>query len=204
MRYLLLLCLTLPILTTSLSSSDHDLSLLPRQAPGTPQYDCHAACGSVIQQSRTPEYCTSTNFTTSLTSCLSCALTFDIWQYYSDSVSEAATTCNLDATPLAANSTSSITSVSSLTGAAASSASSASSASRNTDQVTLSETGTVANPSATGDSTEETASLSETQVTVSETGVASATAASETADGATRPMRNEVLGGLGLLAWLVV
>ncbi|ETI26151.1 hypothetical protein G647_02928 [Cladophialophora carrionii CBS 160.54] len=80
-------------------------SLLRRQEPGTPQYDCHANCGNVIVAGRTEGYCDTANFTTSLDACLGCALEFDIWQYYGDSVSEAATACGLDATPAPANAT---------------------------------------------------------------------------------------------------
>ena len=42
---------------------------------------------------------------TELDACLDCALEFDIWQYYGDSVSTAAKACGLDATPLSANAT---------------------------------------------------------------------------------------------------
>ncbi|OCT48983.1 hypothetical protein CLCR_05102 [Cladophialophora carrionii] len=80
-------------------------SLLRRQEPGTPQYDCHANCGNVIVAGRTEGYCDTANFTTSLDACLGCALEFDIWQYYGDSVAEAATACGLDATPAPANAT---------------------------------------------------------------------------------------------------
>ncbi|EXJ56835.1 hypothetical protein A1O7_07179, partial [Cladophialophora yegresii CBS 114405] len=80
-------------------------SLLRRQEPGTPQYDCHSNCGNVIVAGRTEGYCDTANFTTSLDACLGCALEFDIWQYYGDSVSEAATGCGLDATPVPANAT---------------------------------------------------------------------------------------------------
>ncbi|KAK5459471.1 hypothetical protein LTS15_003599 [Exophiala xenobiotica] len=77
-----------------------------RQAPGTPQYDCPANCGAVIVDGRTTGYCGSANFTTALNACLDCALQYDIWQYYGNSVSEAAEGCGLDATPIPANSTS--------------------------------------------------------------------------------------------------
>merc|ERR1711939_484548 len=80
--------------------------LYRRQAPGTPEYDCHANCGAVIVDGRTAGYCDSANFTTALDACLDCALQYDIWQYYGDSVSEAAEGCGLDATPIPTNSTS--------------------------------------------------------------------------------------------------
>ncbi|KIX09988.1 uncharacterized protein Z518_01069 [Rhinocladiella mackenziei CBS 650.93] len=82
------------------------LPLGRRQAPGTPEYDCHSNCGAVIVAGRTEGYCETANFTTALDACLDCALEFDIWQYYGESVSAAAAGCGLDATPLPANSTS--------------------------------------------------------------------------------------------------
>lgn len=118
------------------------LSLHRRQAPGTPEYDCHAACGqflspftyfsllylyhaadhcvtgSVIQLARTENYCTSSNFTTQLTDCLNCANTFNIWQYYGESVGQAAQACGIAAVPAVANATTSA--VISTTGSAAS------------------------------------------------------------------------------------
>ncbi|KAK6368068.1 uncharacterized protein PV06_09631 [Exophiala oligosperma] len=86
-----------------------------RQAPGTPEYDCHADCGAVIVDGRTQGYCNSTNFTTSLNDCLDCALQFNIWQYYGNSVAQAAQGCGLDATPVPANATSAANGTSSST-----------------------------------------------------------------------------------------
>ncbi|EXJ80013.1 hypothetical protein A1O3_08299 [Capronia epimyces CBS 606.96] len=77
-----------------------------RQAPGTPEYNCHANCGGVIVDARTDGYCDTANFTTALDACLDCALEYDIWQYYGDSVSSAAEACGLETTPHAASSTS--------------------------------------------------------------------------------------------------
>ncbi|KPI35257.1 uncharacterized protein AB675_3761 [Cyphellophora attinorum] len=76
-----------------------------RQQPGTPQYECHEDCGGVITQARTPNFCESANFTSSLDACLECAEEFNIWQYYGESVGAAAQSCGLDATPVAANAT---------------------------------------------------------------------------------------------------
>ncbi|OAL30366.1 hypothetical protein AYO22_01564 [Fonsecaea multimorphosa] len=81
-----------------------------RQEPGTPEYDCHANCGTVIVDGRTEGYCDTANFTSALQACLDCALEFDIWQYYGHSVAQAATACGLDATPVPANATSATTS----------------------------------------------------------------------------------------------
>ncbi|KAK5064694.1 hypothetical protein LTR84_000528 [Exophiala bonariae] len=107
--------------TASLSLRDTE-ALLRRQAPGTPQYDCHANCGGVITIARTENYCDNSTFTTELEACLECALEFNIWQYYGESVGAAAERCGLDATPVAAanatstNGTASTTSSSAPTG----------------------------------------------------------------------------------------
>merc|ERR1711964_496746 len=86
-----------------------------RQAPGTPQYECHADCGGVITIARTPEYCESSNFTSSLEACLECAEEYDIWRYYGESVSAAAESCGLEATLVAANGTASDTDTTTMT-----------------------------------------------------------------------------------------
>lgn len=58
--------------------------------------------GGVISIGRTENYCQNSTFTTELKACLECALEYNIWQYYGESVSAAAEGCGLDATPLAA------------------------------------------------------------------------------------------------------
>ncbi|KAL4761046.1 uncharacterized protein BDW70DRAFT_54494 [Aspergillus foveolatus] len=74
--------------------------LSKRQAPGTPEYECHANCGGIITASRSDGYCDSSNFKSMLSDCLDCALVYDIWKYYGNSVSSAAENCGLDATPV--------------------------------------------------------------------------------------------------------
>ncbi|KAL4871118.1 hypothetical protein BDV12DRAFT_194764 [Aspergillus spectabilis] len=71
-----------------------------RQQPGTPQYECHANCGDIITASRTEGYCDSSDFESLLSACLDCALVYDVWRYYGNSVSAAAEECGLDATPI--------------------------------------------------------------------------------------------------------
>ncbi|KAL2856925.1 hypothetical protein BJX68DRAFT_229743 [Aspergillus pseudodeflectus] len=71
-----------------------------RQAPGTPQYDCHANCGGVITASRQDDFCDSSDFESMLSACLDCALVYDIWRYYGNSVGAAAEECGLDGTPV--------------------------------------------------------------------------------------------------------
>ncbi|KAF4548212.1 Hypothetical protein D9617_30g011160 [Elsinoe fawcettii] len=92
--------------------------LLKRQAPGTPQYDCHAACGAVITASRTDGFCDTDSFKTNFDSCMDCALVYNIWQYYGASVGRAATTCGLEANPVPATAATT-TSASSASSAAA-------------------------------------------------------------------------------------
>ncbi|KAL4807582.1 hypothetical protein BDV18DRAFT_135600 [Aspergillus unguis] len=77
-----------------------------RQEPGTPQYECHANCGGIITASRTDGYCDTSDFKSELSDCLDCALVYDIWKYYGDSVSSAAEECGLDATPVEPSSSS--------------------------------------------------------------------------------------------------
>ncbi|CAI7607257.1 unnamed protein product [Penicillium bialowiezense] len=106
-------------------------SLLKREeiAPGSPLYNCHAACesflepatniriktGEVILISEAGNYCANSTFTTDLDSCLKCALTYNIWQYYGDSVKSAATSCSDDATPSSSSATSGATSAAAAT-----------------------------------------------------------------------------------------
>ncbi|OKL55827.1 hypothetical protein UA08_08818 [Talaromyces atroroseus] len=73
--------------------------------PGTPLYECHASCGYAILISESSNYCSNSTFTSDLSSCLECALTYDIWQYYGSEVSSAATACGDDATPSSSSAT---------------------------------------------------------------------------------------------------
>ncbi|OAL24294.1 hypothetical protein AYO20_10721 [Fonsecaea nubica] len=106
MHYALPAVLALAVASASASISFEYHPSVPlerRQEPGTPAYECHANCGGVITAGRTEGYCDSANFTTILEDCLECALEFDIWRYYGESVSAAATGCGLDATPVPAS-----------------------------------------------------------------------------------------------------
>lgn len=55
------------------------------------------------------EFCDNSTWVDLFEGCLECANEFDIWQYYGDSVTKAADTCELDATPAGANSSSDAT-----------------------------------------------------------------------------------------------
>ncbi|KAL4939957.1 hypothetical protein BDV06DRAFT_28391 [Aspergillus oleicola] len=83
------------------------IPLQKRQAPGTPEYECHANCGGIITLSRSDGYCDTDDFTTKLSDCLDCALEYDIWKWYGNSVSKAADECGVDATPVEPTSSSS-------------------------------------------------------------------------------------------------
>lgn len=91
--------------------------------PGTPEYECHANCGTsifrnpsnfpyevqtntlpggVITLGRTTGYCDNEEYASDLQACLECALVYNIWQYYGTSVTKAATACGDSATPISA------------------------------------------------------------------------------------------------------
>ncbi|KAF2462019.1 hypothetical protein BDY21DRAFT_360029 [Lineolata rhizophorae] len=93
-----LACTTSLLVVSAFEYSEH-VPMAKRQAPGTPEYECHADCGGIITMSREDGYCEDPEFEPTLESCLECALEMDIWQYYGDSVSEAAEGCGVDATP---------------------------------------------------------------------------------------------------------
>jgi hypothetical protein len=101
MANLRLSLLSLLITATSIcaAASLDIIDLLARQAPGTPQFDCHSACGSTISGARIEGYCTNSTWTSNYEKCLECALEFDIWKHYSTTIGNAAKTCGLTAVP---------------------------------------------------------------------------------------------------------
>ncbi|KAG8625906.1 hypothetical protein KVT40_006307 [Elsinoe batatas] len=186
--------------------------LLKRQAPGTPQYDCHAACGGVITASRTEGFCDTDAFKTNFDSCMDCALVYNIWQYYGSSVGRAATTCGLEAnpTPATAATTSSESSSSS---AAAQTTSEA--ASSTTSASSTGEAATTASTSTT--SSASSASVSSSAVVSSTTGSTSIAANATTpttssppvasfngAADMTRTKEGAVAVGLGIAAYILL
>ena len=71
------------------ATADADLkvfaSLLKRQAPGSPEYNCHDNCGQAIIQARSsPSYCTDNIFLTDYKNCLQCSGpdNVNIWSMY--------------------------------------------------------------------------------------------------------------------------
>lgn len=61
--------------------------------------------GTVIldYETGTTDYCSTEEYATYLADCLECAETYDIWQYYGDSVELGAEACGDDATPSASS-----------------------------------------------------------------------------------------------------
>ncbi|KAI1125415.1 hypothetical protein F5Y10DRAFT_9873 [Nemania abortiva] len=83
-------------------------SLLKRQAPGSPEYACHEACGEAIIEGRgSDDVCNDDEFLSNYSSCLKCAGpdNFDIWQYYGTTLSGYAEPCGLSTTPESGSST---------------------------------------------------------------------------------------------------
>jgi hypothetical protein len=86
---------------TALPSEDFLTSLLKRQAPGTPEYICHAACGGAITASRGDSPCEDMTFLDNYADCLVCAgpENFDIWKYYGGTLTGAGDKCGLSTEP---------------------------------------------------------------------------------------------------------
>ncbi|KAF2793768.1 hypothetical protein K505DRAFT_325252 [Melanomma pulvis-pyrius CBS 109.77] len=78
-------------------------ALLKRQAPGTPEYNCHDNCGTAITISKaSADVCKNEAFLTDYANCLQCAGpdNDNIWQYYGRSLSTVGEKCGLSTTPL--------------------------------------------------------------------------------------------------------
>ncbi|KAL1874351.1 hypothetical protein VTK73DRAFT_434 [Phialemonium thermophilum] len=74
-------------------------ALQARQAPGSPEYECHADCGYTILDASIQGHCDNSTWKGLLQDCLECANKFDIWQYYGNGVQSAAQGCGLTAVP---------------------------------------------------------------------------------------------------------
>ncbi|KFH46584.1 hypothetical protein ACRE_026420 [Hapsidospora chrysogenum ATCC 11550] len=90
--------------TTAVAVSNIDLEfddtfLLAEKRQDGPAYQCHSDCGLTIRGSREPGHCDDDEWLAQLEGCLDCALEFEIWEHYGNSVGEAAEACGLDATP---------------------------------------------------------------------------------------------------------
>ncbi|KZM20959.1 hypothetical protein ST47_g7891 [Ascochyta rabiei] len=77
-------------------------SLLKRQEPGTPAYNCHDNCGSAITLSRTTNPCDNPAFVADYNNCLKCSGpdNYNIWRYYGGTLSTAGAGCGFDTEPL--------------------------------------------------------------------------------------------------------
>lgn len=60
---------------------------------------CHADCGYTILDATLADHCTNSTWIGLLDDCLDCALQYDIWKDYGDSVGKAAEGCGLSAEP---------------------------------------------------------------------------------------------------------
>ncbi|KAJ4333362.1 hypothetical protein N0V87_007653 [Didymella glomerata] len=78
-------------------------SLLKRQEPGTPAYNCHDNCGSAITLSRGADPCNNAVFVTDYNNCLKCSGpdNYNIWRYYGGTLSSTGEKCGLGTEPLA-------------------------------------------------------------------------------------------------------
>ncbi|KAI1111638.1 hypothetical protein F5Y14DRAFT_305830 [Nemania sp. NC0429] len=178
-------------------------NLLQRQAPGSPEYNCHQACGQAILEVRSSkDVCGDDVFLSNYESCLECAGpdNLDIWKFYGKSLTGAAASCGLSTTPGSGNSSSTkpTTSATSTSAAPAQSETTSSAASTTTTPVesTTSATPTEASTtpvvsttspaptkaSTTSESSTPTASASGSATT---TGVAQTNAAARASSGNT-------------------
>ncbi|KAF2683346.1 hypothetical protein K458DRAFT_368570 [Lentithecium fluviatile CBS 122367] len=89
---------------TSLHVEGHNFaSLLKRQEPGTPAYNCHDNCGTAITISKAGgDVCSNDVFLFDYRNCLQCAGpdNYNIWRYYGGSLNSVAVECGLDTEPL--------------------------------------------------------------------------------------------------------
>ncbi|KAK4176256.1 hypothetical protein QBC36DRAFT_301281 [Triangularia setosa] len=74
-------------------------ALLARQAPGTPQFECHSDCGSALGGSRSGRHCDNSTWLELFEDCLGCANQFNIWRHYGNGLTAAAEACGLPAVP---------------------------------------------------------------------------------------------------------
>ncbi|KAK4669870.1 uncharacterized protein QC763_206785 [Podospora pseudopauciseta] len=74
-------------------------ALLARQAPGTPQFECHSDCGGALGGSRSGRHCDNSTWVELFEDCLECANQFNIWRHYGNGLTAAAEACGLSAVP---------------------------------------------------------------------------------------------------------
>ncbi|KAF3005845.1 hypothetical protein E8E13_008759 [Curvularia kusanoi] len=77
-------------------------SLLKRQEPSTPAYNCHDNCGSAIKLSRVADPCNNAVFIADYNNCIKCSGpdNYNIWRYYGGSLSSTGAKCGLDTEPV--------------------------------------------------------------------------------------------------------
>ncbi|KAL4931959.1 uncharacterized protein BDV17DRAFT_288530 [Aspergillus undulatus] len=158
-----------------------------RQAPGTPQYDCHANCGGIITLSRSQGYCDTDEFETKLSACLDCALEYDIWKWYGNSVSNAAEECGVDATPIKPSSSSSSTETATATETGTES-----------DQPTITTEASIETTSAPEETAIDSTTVSSASVIPTVTAAATPSPSGSSASGTPTPADPEFTGGASL------
>ncbi|KAJ5653150.1 hypothetical protein N7490_000153 [Penicillium lividum] len=115
----------LAVLTSSALASQQVFGKRETIENGSPLYDCHEACGKldsinlhmallmniqppgeVILMAEQGNYCSNSNYTSDLSTCLKCAATCEIWKYYGTEVKSAAANCSDSATPISSSASS--------------------------------------------------------------------------------------------------
>ncbi|KAF4949141.1 hypothetical protein FSARC_13579 [Fusarium sarcochroum] len=97
--YTLLASATLSVALDPRFEFPDTVPLMKRQQPGTPQYACHEDCGLLITLGREDGYCDNDEWNERYGRCMTCANTYNIWQYYRNGVTSAAKECDLSPTP---------------------------------------------------------------------------------------------------------
>ncbi|PVI05622.1 hypothetical protein DM02DRAFT_610604 [Periconia macrospinosa] len=92
------------LVSATLPEEHYFASLLKRQEPGSPAYNCHDNCGSAITLSKAGgDVCKNEAFTTNYKNCLQCSGpdNFNIWRMYGNTLSKVGQGCGLSTTPVA-------------------------------------------------------------------------------------------------------
>ncbi|KAM0552695.1 hypothetical protein ACHAPJ_007792 [Fusarium lateritium] len=97
--YTLLASATLSVALDPRFEFPDTVPLMKRQQPGTPQYACHEDCGLLITLGREEGFCDNDEWNERYGRCMTCANTYNIWQYYGNGVTSAAKKCGLSPTP---------------------------------------------------------------------------------------------------------
>ncbi|KAJ5745207.1 hypothetical protein N7520_010389 [Penicillium odoratum] len=133
----------LAVLTSSALASQQVFGPRETIENGSPLYDCHEACGEVILMAEQGNYCSNSNYTSDLSTCLKCAATCEIWKYYGTEVKSAAANCSDSATPSSSSASSCASTIGAVTAAATSTGSTTGTASTTGSTATSTGAGSV-------------------------------------------------------------